>query len=211
MRSSTAKTRVRKNPEDRRVEILNTASQLALSLGLEKVTMKLVAEHLEVRPGLISHYFRTIDDLLCAAFEQAATQEREGLFAAAEDQPLEAIRSFLSKVTASEFADLGKLWLDARHQSRYRVSLREVVTAQEQLTFNRLGELIGAAVEQEQLEGIDPEQAATEILVVVDGTASYVNTSTRDGDLALDEVIWRLAEQILGLKAGSLSSMVEGA
>lgn len=211
MRSSTAKTRVRKNPEDRRVEILNTASQLALSLGLEKVTMKLVAEHLQVRPGLISHYFRTIDDLLCAAFEQAATQEREGLFAAAGDQPLDAIHAFLSKVTAPEFVDLGKLWLDARHQSRYRCSLREVVTAQEQLTFQRLGEVIGAAVERGQLEDIDPQQAATEILVVVDGTASYVNTSTQDGDFVLAEVIWQLAEQSLGLKSGSLSGMVQDA
>ncbi|WP_313812457.1 TetR/AcrR family transcriptional regulator [Glutamicibacter sp.] len=205
MRSSATKTRVRKKPEDRRLEILDTASQLALSLGLEKVTMKLVAEQLEVRPGLISHYFRTIDELICAAFEQAATGEREGLFAAEEQaQPLDAIRSFLGRVTAPEFSDLGKLWLDARHQSRYRPMLREVVATQEELTFRRLAEVIAQAVERRELHGIDPQLAATEILVVVDGTASYVNTSAPESGIALAEVIWRMSEQALGLPSGAL-------
>lgn len=206
MRSSATKTRVRKKPEDRRLEILDTASRLALSLGLEKVTMKLVAEQLEVRPGLISHYFRTIDELICAAFEQAATGEREGLFAASgnDEEPLAAIRAFLSRVTAPDFSDLGKLWLDARHQSRYRPALREVVMDQEQLTLNRLTEVIAESIQRGELSPVDPFIAATEILVVVDGTGSYVNTSTDEGGSALAEVIWRMSEQALGLPSGAL-------
>ncbi|WP_141363755.1 TetR/AcrR family transcriptional regulator [Glutamicibacter uratoxydans] len=208
MRSSAAKPRVRKNPEDRRLEILDTASQLALRMGLEKVTMKLVAEHLEVRPGLISHYFRTIDELLCAAFERAATREREALFEGQGEElkGLAALCAFLRQATAPDFSDLGKLWLDARHQSRYRAALREVVIAQELLTNQQLSTCIEQALEMGEISGIDPEQAATEILIVVDGAGSYVNTSSEEATAALAGVTWRMSERALGLEAGSLNA-----
>ncbi|MFJ2617950.1 TetR/AcrR family transcriptional regulator [Glutamicibacter sp. NPDC087344] len=206
MRSSTAKPRVRKNPDDRRHEILTTASQLALRLGLEKVTMKLVAEHLEVRPGLISHYFRTIDELLCAAFEQAATTEREVLFARDEDMApgLVPLAAFLQRVNAPEFVDLGKLWLDARHQSRYRPALRQVVSEQEQLTQQKLTDVIEEAMEHKDIPRGDAFGVATQILLVVDGAGSYVNTSEPQALAELAPIMQRMAEQALGLPEGSL-------
>ena len=47
--------RARKRPEERRAEILDTAADIALREGLERITLRAVADQLGVRPGLSSH------------------------------------------------------------------------------------------------------------------------------------------------------------
>ncbi|MFE6993528.1 TetR/AcrR family transcriptional regulator, partial [Streptomyces pharetrae] len=73
MPSSVPRKRTRKDPAARRAEIVDAAAGVALREGLECVTLRRVAEELDVRPGLISHYFPSADDLVAEAFGSAAT------------------------------------------------------------------------------------------------------------------------------------------
>lgn len=212
MTSSAPRPRIRKNPEDRRAQILDTSAELALQLGLEKVTMRLVAEKLAVRPGLISHYFKSVDELTCAAFELAATRERDAIFSQGmvPGDELGNIAQFLSNVSAPDFEDLGKLWLNARHLARYRPSLRSLVSEQEELTLTRLAKLIDRARQAGVVNTPSAMQAATGILVIIDGSGSYANTiepgdCAKPGPLAdLAPLVHAAAEFFLGLPPGGL-------
>ncbi|WP_449341177.1 TetR family transcriptional regulator, partial [Streptomyces canarius] len=75
MSSSVQRKRVRKDPAARRAEIVAAAAAVALTEGLECVTLRRIAEELDVRPGLISHYFPSVEDLVAEAFADAATAE----------------------------------------------------------------------------------------------------------------------------------------
>jgi len=206
MTSSTPRPRIRKNAEDRRAQILDTSAELALQLGLEKVTMRLIAEKLEVRPGLISHYFKSIDELTCAAFELAATREREAIFSLGmeEGDELGNIAQFLSNVSAPDFENLGKLWLNARHLSRYRPSLCSLVSAQEELSLAELAKIITRAQDAGLVGNVNAEQAATGIFVIIDGSGSYVNNTEPKALAELTPLIRAAAEFFLGLSPGGL-------
>src|ERR1043166_6330269 len=69
----------RKAPAQRRAEIIEAASAIAVRDGLDKVTAKRVAAALGVRPGLVDHYF-TADQLVAAAFAHAASAEADAIF-----------------------------------------------------------------------------------------------------------------------------------
>ena len=70
----------RKPPEERRTEIVQAASVLALTEGLESLTLRRVADALGVVPGLVNHYFRSVEDLVAEAFTAAAYGETSAVF-----------------------------------------------------------------------------------------------------------------------------------
>ncbi|MGW8376785.1 TetR/AcrR family transcriptional regulator [Streptomyces sp. ODS28] len=210
-----ARSRTRKDPAERRAEILETAARLALERGLERVTMQLVAQELGVRPGLISHYFATIDALLCEAFTRAVTREREALLPGAgqespegqegqEASPARQLSAFLRRIGRKDFADLGRLWLNARHLSRYRPTLREVLAEQEAVMRGVLTRVIEEGVRAGEFDTPDPEGACLVILVVIDGLGAYANDDSGYTHPALDDLLFTTAERELGAGPGVL-------
>ncbi|WP_329493042.1 TetR/AcrR family transcriptional regulator [Kitasatospora herbaricolor] len=206
MTSSPRATRTRKTAEERQAEILQTAARLALRRGLERVTMQLVADELGVRPGLISHYFAGIDELLCDAFALAVTREREALLPAAEAPlpPLRRLSRLLNRLGGEDFVDLGRLWLNARHLSRYRPSLRRVVAEQEAITRDALTVVIEDGVRCGEFTTSDALGACVVILVAIDGLGAYANEEQPFTHPALDTLVFTTAERELGLAQGAL-------
>lgn len=206
MTSSPRSARTRKAPAERRAEILETAAQLALDQGLERVTMQLVAQELGVRPGLISHYFATIDALLCEAFARAATRERAALLPELEAElpPSRRLSRFLHRISDPDFANLGRLWLNARHLSRYRPSLQQVVAAQEATMRSELTAVLEDGVRTGEFTTDSTERACLVILVVIDGLDSYANADAPLPHPALDTLVFHTAEHELGLHQGAL-------
>ncbi|MFI5533025.1 TetR/AcrR family transcriptional regulator [Kitasatospora sp. NPDC051853] len=205
-RQPSSAPRTRKAPAERRAEILDTAARLALTEGLERVTMHLVADHLGVRPGLISHYFPAVETLLCEAFTHAATRERTALLPPSEADlsPLRRMALFLHRVSGPAFTDLDRLWLNARHLSRYRPALREAVATQEARTRTDLTRLIQEGVTTGEFTTDDPEAACLLILVVIDGLGSYANDPADYTHPALGTLVRTTAEHHLGLPPGAL-------
>ncbi|MEV0320224.1 TetR/AcrR family transcriptional regulator [Streptomyces sp. NPDC050658] len=198
----------RKPPQERRAEIVRTAARVALAEGLELITLRRVADELGVRPSLIGHYFPAADDLVAEAFTHAATAERDSLLPEAEQglEPVDRLALFLVRITGGDYTDLSRLWLNARHLSRFKTPLRRAVGAQEAVTRGALVELIEEG-------GLDAAggalRAALHILVAVDGMGAYSNADG-DGDdplpdgLSLGDLVIETAESRLGLPPGTV-------
>lgn len=208
MTSSTDSARTRKRPEERREEILTTAAEIALDEGLERITLRAVAERLGVRPGLITHYFPVAEDLVVEAFRRAASIERERFFPAS-GPALERLESFVVHVDSGASMPLARLWLNARHLARFSPALAEVLDEQDALDRERLTAIIRDGVATGEFDVPDAEAASIRILLAIDGTGSYANS----GDALWHPVRRRfaadVAEWTLGLAPGTLSAAVD--
>ncbi|MEU8137287.1 TetR/AcrR family transcriptional regulator [Streptodolium elevatio] len=206
MTSRPGPQRIRKLPDERRAEILRTAARIALEEGLERITLRRVADELGVRPGLIGHYFPAADNLVSEAFADAATRERDALLPADEEDrpPTERLARFLARLDDPSSRDLSRLWLNARHLSRFREGLREVVDGQEAVTRGALTALVEDGVKSGEFTTDDALGAALHILVVVDGIGAYANGYTDVGHPAVDGMATATAERVLGLHPGAL-------
>ncbi|MFG2617288.1 TetR/AcrR family transcriptional regulator [Streptomyces sp. NPDC048507] len=207
MPSSTERTRIRKSPEARRAEIVGAAAAVALAEGLECVTLRRIADELAVRPGLISHYFPVVEDLVAEAFGSAAGAELDALL---PDPPppgtaTEHLARFLARTSGTAYDTISRLWINARHLSRYRPVLRERVAAQEAAWRGRLEALLSRGVAGGEFRTPDPYVTTIQILVVLDGLGAHANTDTRDRPAAVTAMAVSTAENLLGLAAGTLT------
>ncbi|MFI1379434.1 TetR/AcrR family transcriptional regulator [Embleya sp. NPDC020886] len=206
MTSSPPPTRIRKPPEERRAEIVRIAARIALEEGLERITLRRVADELGVRPGLIGHYFPAADDLVSESFTHAATKERGSLLPGEEAglAPIDRLARFLTRLTDGDYADLSRLWLNARHVSRFKTGLRAAVRAQEELTRDALATLIDEGVRRGELTTEDPLGVALHILVNIDGLGAYTNDDVPFDHPALRDMTITTAERLLDLPVGTL-------
>lgn len=203
MVSSPAAPRIRKRPEERREEILAAAAQIALAEGLERITLRAVADRLGVRPGLITHYFPAAEDLVTAAFARAASGEREQLFPR-EGTPLQRLSQLVALIESEDSRDLSRLWLNARHLSRFSPALDEAVGAQQHLNRARLREIIEDGIAAREFAEVDVIAAGDRILMAVDGQSAYVNNTGAVADAAPEGFVAEVAEWTLGLQPGAL-------
>ena len=202
--SGDGQKRVRKSPEARRAEIVATAAAIALAEGLECITLRRVAEELAVRPGLINHYFAVAEELVAEAFGAAASAELEELIPAGRppDRALADLARFLALTAGERWDAMSRLWLNARHLSRYRPALRDRVRYQEARWRDRLSGVIAAGT----FRVADPMLAATEILVVLDGLGAHANTDRGGRPPAVADLAVMTAERVLDLPAGTLTA-----
>lgn len=196
----------RKPPHERRAQIVRIAAHIALEEGLELITLRRVAQDLEVRPGLIGHYFPAADELLAEAFTHATTQERESLLPPSEAElpPVHRLARFLVRLADGDYLGLSRLWLNARHLSRFKTPLRLAVRAQESRTRAALVALIDEGVRAGDFTTDDSVRTAVLILVAVDGLGSYANDEAPPDDLDVRDVAIETAETRLGLPPGTL-------
>ena len=203
MVSSPTRPRVRKDPETRRAEILQAASTIATEEGLERITLRAVAERLGVRPGLVTHYFPVAEDLVVEAFVNAASEHRERLFPAV-GTPLDQIAHFVTASDRAETAPPARLWLNARHLSRFVPGLAVALSEQQRLDETRLTEIIETAIAEGAVSPRDARDAAVRILVALDGHGAYANDITVHTDEGFLHFVSDYAEWTLGLERGRL-------
>ncbi|MFF2013569.1 TetR/AcrR family transcriptional regulator [Streptomyces sp. NPDC058195] len=208
MASSVQHKRIRKSPSDRRAEIVEAAAAIALTEGLECVTLRRIAEELGVRPGLIGHYFPAVEELVAEAFGTAASGELDTLLPAERtgERPTERLKRFFALATGPAYDDVSRLWINARHLSRYRPVLRDRVGRQEALWRGRLEEVIRDGAESGEFRTADPYVATMRILVVIDGLGAHANTPADERPEAVTGMAVRTAERELGLASGVLGS-----
>ena len=207
MSSSVQRKRIRKSPAARRAEIVEAAAAVALAEGLECVTLRRIGEELDVRPGLISHYFPSADDLVAEAFGSAASAELDMLLPAerTDGTPTEHLARFFAHATGPAYEDISRLWINARHLSRYRPVLRDRVGEQEAASRGRLEGLIQEGVERKEFRTDDPYVTTIQILVVIDGLGAHANTDTSNRPEAVTRMAVTTAERELGLPRGALA------
>ncbi|MFF1914209.1 TetR/AcrR family transcriptional regulator [Streptomyces sp. NPDC058239] len=141
MSSDIQRKRIHKTPSDRRAEIVDAAAAVALTEGLECITPRRIGEQLDVHPGLISHYFPAVEDLVAEAFGTAAAPNRTPSHPTgrAAETPTKHLARFFALATGAAYDDISRLWINARHLSRHRPVLRDRVGRQEATWRSRLG------------------------------------------------------------------------
>ena len=206
MSSSVQRKRIRKDPAARRAELVDPAAAIALAEGLECITLRRIAEELAVRPGLISHYFPSAEDLVAEACGSAATGDLARLLPAGphDERPVERLARFLDHTSGETYDAISRLWLNARHLSRYRPLLRDRVALQEADWRGRLEGLIQDGVAAGEFRTEDPLAVALQILVVLDGLSADVNTDGPEVPAAVHRMAHRTAERELCLGEGAL-------
>ncbi|MFE1646462.1 TetR/AcrR family transcriptional regulator [Microbacterium sp. P01] len=203
MASSSNPVRSRKRPEERREEILSAAASIALDEGLERITLRAVADRLGVRPGLITHYFPAVEDLVVEAFARAAEREREQFFPAG-GTPMQRLRHFIDYLDAGASMPLARLWLNARHLSRFSSPLEAMLEQQDDLDQARLIALIEEGVRGGDFADVDAAGASIRIFLAIDGGGSYVNSRTAHRNPVHRHFAADVAEWTLGLARGTL-------
>jgi len=202
----------RLSPDRRREAIVEAALTVALRKGLDATTVRDVAAEMGTSSGLIHHYFASMDEVLAAAFERAATADlaMSAAAMAAADGPLAAIAAFLATYTPVDKDWAFQLWLDAWSAAARHPAIR-TTSGRLNLAWQTLLEsTIAAGVAAGSLRSDDPRAAAWRILSLLDGLALQVvaNRTTIDRP---DVVRWVVAatEVELGLAPGVLGVAVE--
>ncbi|MEV6805944.1 TetR/AcrR family transcriptional regulator [Streptomyces sp. NPDC017248] len=206
MSSSVQRKRIRKDPAARRAEIVDAAAAVALAEGLECVTLRRIAEELAVRPGLISHYFPSAEELVAEAFGSAAAGELDRLLPAARPigTPTRHLARFLARTSGEAYDAISRLWINARHLSRYRPVLRDRVARQEADWRGRLEGLVRDGVAAGEFATDDPAAVTVQLLVVLDGLGVHANTAVPRRPPAVLRMPVTTAERELGLPPGTL-------
>ena len=212
--------RTRKPAAERRAEILAVAARIALEEGLERITLRAVADRLAVRPGLIGHYFPAVGDLVVAAFSLAVSGERERLLpgdsgspadgVADRVRPLDGLAAFVSRVEGEDAAGLARLWLNARHLARFDPELAAAIEEQEALDRARLEGLIerGIAAGDFPIPAAEAGAACVRIFMAADGFGAYANNAGAFPEPAYERFVGDVAAWALGLDPSALRERI---
>ena len=101
-------------------------------------------------------------------------------------------------------APLARMWLNARHLSRFSPALGAALDAQDRLDRDSLVMMVQAGIDAGVFATVDPEAACTRILLAVDGSGSYANSAGALDDPVHARFVADVAEWTLGLVPGSL-------
>ena len=196
----------RKPAEERRSEIVSTASDLALAEGLDSLTLRRVADELGVFPGLVNHYYPAVDDLVAAAFGEAAAAELDEIFTLVDEErtPLERMRRLLVSLVSEERDGISLLWLDALQAARRRPALRAELTAQMLAWQTRVTALIDEGIASGVFRARDSDAVAVRILAMIDGLSVQAAIRSAIDYAAVREMVFASTERELGLRSGKL-------
>ncbi len=191
-------------PAERRDAIVSAALAVALRKGLGATTVRDVATEMGTSSGLIHHYFDSMDEVLAAAFDRAASQDLEAVELAMQDQetPIAKVQAFFANYSISDNEWAFQLWLDAWAEASRRPALRA--------TSERLNvswqQLLATTIKNGEFDCNDADAAAWRILSLLDGLSLQVvahrSTIAR---ATVTEWIMSYAESELGLKPGTLA------
>jgi AcrR family transcriptional regulator len=206
MTSRPQATARRKPAHERRAEIVSAAGEIVLADGLASLTLRRVADDLGVFPGLVSHYFPSVDELLAEAFGAASSGELEEIFAiVGDDAPLPRMRRLLAALASEDRDSISLLWLDAWHTSRHRPVLRDEVERQMDAWKNRVADLVSAGVRSGDFRVDDAAVTAVRLLALIDGLSVQAAVRSRVDYSTVRDLVMNTSERELGLSPGALT------
>ena len=178
----------------RRAQLARKAMEVIAVKGVQRATLREIADAAQVSVGILQHNFRTRDALLLAAFETAVSRVEQ------------SVNSFAgtTKEAIKEFA-IDALPLDRERQTEWKVmvafraeALSSSSLAREQRSrWRKFRQLFKSAIEAGISTGnisknVDSERASYAILAAIDGTAMLSLFLNKD---------WNRAEQSSSLEA----------
>jgi AcrR family transcriptional regulator len=166
----------RLSPTARREEIVAAALRVASVKGLANTTVRDVAAEMGTSSGLIHHYFASMDDVLAAAFDEAAGADLAATTAemSACAGPIDRLSTFFSSYIRTEDYRGFQMWLDAWAEASRRPALA-ATSLRLNVAWQRL---IATTVADGVAEGVlvcdDPDATAWRVLSLLDGLSLQV-------------------------------------
>jgi AcrR family transcriptional regulator len=196
----------RLSPIARREEIIAAALRVASTKGLANTTVRDVATEMGTSSGLIHHYFASMDDVLAAAFEEAAGADLAKTETAmdARTGAGERLSTFFASYNRTEYGAF-QMWLDAWAEASRRPALG-ATSRRFNVAWQRLiATTILAGIEEGTFVCNDPNAAAWRVLSLLDGLSLQLSAhpGVIENDIVLDWAMTAL-ESELGLPTGSL-------
>ena len=113
------------SPSARREEIIAATLRVAAVKGLANTTVRDVAAEMGTSSGLIHHYFTSMDEVLAAAFEEAATTDLTATETAmrSRDDAADRLSTFFAAYTRIDEYNAFQMWLDAWAEASRRPTL----------------------------------------------------------------------------------------
>jgi AcrR family transcriptional regulator len=166
----------RLSPDDRRQAIVDATLTVARRQGLGATTVRDVAAEMGTSSGLIHHYFDSMDDVLAAAFEQAAggdlARARERIDGEAD--PVDQLEQFIESYAPAQSDWTMQLWLDAWSEAARRPALQRVSRALNREWQAMVRAIVERGVASGRFDTDDAGAAAWRLLSVLDGLALQV-------------------------------------
>ena len=179
----------RLSPDDRRQAILDAALAVARRQGLGATTVRDVAAEMGTSSGLIHHYFDSMDDVLAAAFQQAAgldlRRARDAI--AAEPTAAAQLDAFIGSYAPAQSDWTMQLWLDAWSEAARRPTLQHVSRRLNREWQALVRTVIEHGLESGEFSTDEPDAAAWRLLSVLDGLALQV--VAHDALITRDDVV----------------------
>jgi len=198
----------RMTPAARREAIVDAALAVILEKGLAATTVRDVADRMGTSSGLIHHYFPSMDEVLAAAFEVAATADLDLTRDAIRGgvTPTEQLRLFFASYGRADQDWSFQLWLDAWAEATRRPAVQETSRRVNIEWQEVLRDVIERGVATGEFACPAPDDAAWRILSLLDGLTlqSVAHRALIDRESV---IAWSLAlaERELGL-AGVLTA-----
>lgn len=179
----------RLSPAERRRAIVDAALAVARRQGLGATTVRDVAAEMGTSSGLIHHYFDSMDDVLAAAFEHAASGDlaRARSAVAAEQDAPAALDAFIRSYAPAQSDWTMQLWLDAWAEAARRPALQHVSRRLNREWQALVRRIVEYGVESGAFATDDPDAAAWRLLSVLDGLALQV--VAHDALISRDDVV----------------------
>jgi AcrR family transcriptional regulator len=197
----------RLSPNARRDEIVAATLRVAATKGLANTTVRDVATEMGTSSGLIHHYFASMDDVLAAAFEQAAGEDlaiTESAMSTCDDA-VQRLATFYGSYTRIDEYNAFQMWLDAWAEASRRPALG-ATSRRLNIAWQRLiATAIVDGIQQGVLACDDPEATAWRALSLLDGLSMQLaaHPGVIERSVVLDWAMTALETEI-GLTAGSL-------
>ncbi|MEP7202051.1 MAG: TetR family transcriptional regulator C-terminal domain-containing protein [Ilumatobacteraceae bacterium] len=198
----------RLSPTARRDEIVAATLRVASTKGLANTTVRDVAAEMGTSSGLIHHYFSSMDEVLAAAFEQAASDDLQTTETAMEscNGSLERLSSFFASYTRTDEYSAFQMWLDAWAEASRRPALgatsRLLNIAWQRLVATTIAE----GIDEGTMSCDDPDATAWRVLSLLDGLSLQLSAHPGliERRLALDWTMTALETEV-GLAPGALT------
>ncbi|ACK67285.1 transcriptional regulator, TetR family [Rippkaea orientalis PCC 8801] len=128
--------------DDRRIEIANAAWQVIIREGLDRASMRAIAQELGTSTGVVTHYFRDKEELILFALERVFDKLLEDIkVCTQEHQGIERLEQMILKALPQEMTDkadwkvwvaflgysIGREHLVEEHRKRYNF-LRQMIS-----------------------------------------------------------------------------------
>jgi len=197
----------RLSPGARRDEIISATLRVAATKGLGNTTVRDVATEMGTSSGLIHHYFSSMDEVLAAAFDEAAGSDLAMTTTAMSAAPAaaDALSTFFAAYTSIDEYGAFQLWLDAWAEARRRPALgatsKRLNVAWQQLVAST----IGKGVHEGSMTCADPDATAWRVLSLLDGLSMQLaaHPGVIERSVAFDWAMTSLEREV-GLHPGTL-------